>query len=258
VVDRKGKIIHELKNAICLGSLFGKPLGNRCPVLFQVVMTKEYDCAKGDNRIQIVDSDIKRYLKATVHSDMCKRYIAKHTAVERMQFGVPIVLFDVPRNAPLLVSTHIRWPWDRHNNKYNSNIFYLKENYRMTWQEAMFIGSVVDSVPTSFEKTFNVYSYSHCHSPFGSGMTLDMVRRYCQRRFPHEKMGLPIYDSLSQEDRISSFFAKGGGVDFNTFILDNMAPLFPGKESWGVVRFPMESFHKAVNYLLQRIREGEE
>lgn len=129
----------------------------------------------------------------------------------------------------------------------------------MTWQEAMFIGSVVDAVPTSFEKTFNVYSFSNCHSPFGSGVTVAMARQYCQKRFPHFLMGLPIGDSLSQGDMISSFFAKGGGVDFNKFISDNMASQIPGKEDWGVVRFPMESFHKAINYLLKLIREkGEE
>src|SRR5690606_18572773 len=98
------------------------------PILFQVVVNKDRCYQNGDDRMQFDSAFGSRYLNWIVNSDMLSPYICKHTKEERNYF-IPIALENVPRNAPLLTSTHVRYLWDRHNNNRNINIQVLREKF---------------------------------------------------------------------------------------------------------------------------------
>lgn len=260
VVDEVGCIHHANKEAVCLGHLVGKHIKNK-PVLFQVVMTKQWCSAKDrDQKVQIEEEDIVRYLKATVNSDMCKPYIAKHTHKERMEIGIPVPLFDTPKNAPVLVSTHVRWCWDRHNNRRNKNIFYLKDNFNMTWKEAMFIGSCLIETPLDEgEEDFRVKSYNDCHSPFGSSVTVAMARKYCQGRFPHTNMDPFMGETFRIGSGINELFFKDilHSPNFNGEIEVRLEKRFPViKREWQGPAYPMNQFTPIIKYVLRYLRGG--
>jgi hypothetical protein len=131
VIDSKGNVKYTDKGAVCLGGLYspykaGK--GGEGLVLFQMIITSELDCCRGSvqERLSCTDEEIVNYVDNAVRNPLLRPWICKHTKAERLKFGIPIALEDVPTNAPLLISTWVRFMWDRHNNSWNVNIPIVK------------------------------------------------------------------------------------------------------------------------------------
>jgi hypothetical protein len=138
VIDSKGEVVAQDRGAVCLGGLYHpyeKQEDKKGLVLFQMLITKHLDGCSGRERLTCSDEDIISYVDNAVRNPLLKPWICKHTKAERLKFGIPIALEDVPCNAPLLTSTWVRFMWDRHNNSWNINVPIIKA-LRPRWKWA--------------------------------------------------------------------------------------------------------------------------
>ena len=178
--------------AICLGWFFGSgPFKEkRNPILFQMVVTPNRAKATAE-KVQSQEKFIHRYLNCAVKSRMLSPYICEHTVEERKWF-VPIAISNVPRNAPLLVSTHVRYLWDRHNNSRNKNVQLIRERFpKWKWEMAMAVACCFTNLD---QEEVGIGTYSGGHDPFGHAST-QRFSAYARGLFNHKWMDSTKFDS---------------------------------------------------------------
>jgi hypothetical protein len=191
--------------AVCLGWFFrsGPFEEERNPILFQMVVTPNRAKAT-EEKVQSQEKFIHRYLNWAVKSRMLSPYICEHTVEERKWF-VPIAISSVPRNAPLLVSTHVRYLWDRHNNSRNKNVQLIKERFpKWKWEMVMAVACCFTNLD---KKEASMGTYSGGHDPFGHAST-QRFSAYARGVFNHKWMDSIKFDLSGEGDRgsISQMF----------------------------------------------------
>lgn len=251
IVDADGDVVMADQGAACLSSLYHTNMGTNNPVLFQMVMLKEDQ----RNVPYASDEDTLRYVDWACHSSFLQRYILKHTKAERLQFGVPIALMGVPRNLPLLASTHIRYMWDGHNSKFTSNIPRIRKMFpRLTWAE-VFVLSVCLSDITGHNIQLRLTS--DAHSAFGSSSKMEAIKDYARQKFDHQKMDKIKLDTTlpSRGLGIECMFSKYcDGEQFNSVVVRNVKEQFPNVARWGDYAFEKKHLKKVVSIILKELR----
>ena len=251
VIDADGKIILEDRKAMCLSDLYSNNLTGNNPVLFQMIVTKDINIRVAD------EGDVMGYTNWAVKSQMCKPYILKHTKKERMQFGIPIALVDVPQNAPLLVSTHVRYMWDTHNSMFNCNIPKIRKMFpSLTWAE-VFVLSVCMTDISKKEIYFRLTSDTH--SAFGSSTPFKAVKDYARQCFNHKKMdskSLNLYSPTRGKGIGTMFSSYVDGRDFNRLIQDCLTVVkIPIMSQWGSCSFNSEYLKDVVKIIIKELRK---
>lgn len=251
VIDADGKIILKDRHAVCLSYLYSNNLTGNNPVLFQMIVTKDINIRVAD------EEDVMGYTNWAVKSQMCKPYILKHTKKERMQFGIPIALVGVPQNAPLLVSTHVRYMWDTHNSMFNCNIPKIRKMFpALTWAE-VFVLSVCMTDISKNEIYFRLTS--DAHSAFGSSTPFKAVKDYARQCFNHKKMdskSLNLSKPTRGEGIEAMFSTYADGVGFNKFIQDCLTVVkIPIMAQWGSFSFNPKYFEDVVKVIIKELRK---
>jgi len=268
VIAPDGKILGKDMTAVCLAGLWRINMTQKQveegAVLFQYVITKATDYQTGSEKLTVSDENIMRWLRWVVHSTTCKPWILEHTKAERLEMGVPITL-SCPANIPLLVSTYVRFCWDRHNNKRSPYVFYFKDNFKLTWEQAFFLGSCVAYIPPDGNEGFAIKSYSDGHSPFGDEITLEWVLRWWTVGAPPEWFdGISKFKPMGRRNPgIEDFYGRSEQDDperFNTWVVEAVGT----PESWGADKpahrwmspqYPMKAFNDIINLLIKKIKE---
>lgn len=183
VIYDDGKVAAKDLRAICLGWFFRVDIDKtRNPILCQMVVTPER--CQTDEKVQFKDKFIYDYLDWSVKSKMLSPYICRHRKEERKWF-VPIALVDVPRNAPLLVSTHVRYLWDRHNNSRSINVKIIKDHFPdWSWEMVMAVSCCFSNLHWD-EVVLGTYNGGH--DPFGHA-SVDRFSAYARGEFDHKWM----------------------------------------------------------------------
>lgn len=252
VVDADGDAVMPEQGAACLSSLYHTNMGTNNPVLFQMVMLEE------DQRPNVPyapDNDILRYVDWACHSNFLQRYILKHTKAERLEFGVPIALMGVPRNLPLLASTHIRYMWDGHNSKFICNIPRIRKMFpRLTWAEVFVLSVCLTDIAGNQIK---IRLTSEAHSAFGSGSKMGAIKDYARQTFDHGKMDKTKLDTTFPKRGIGiegMFSHYCNGETFNDVILLKVKEQFPDVGRWGNYAFDKKHLKKVVSIILKELR----
>lgn len=253
VVDAEGNVVHSDRTAACLFSLYRTNLKSKSPVLFHMLMLEEFLAGK----TYAEDDDILRYVEWSVRNQFLKPFILRHTRAERLKFGVPIALEGVPRNLPLLASTHIRYMWDGHNSMFIPNIPKIREMFpRLKWSEVFVLAACLSSVTSN---DIQVRLTSDAHSAFGSGSGLKAIQDYSQQRFDHNKMDDKKLDlnaptrGLGIEFMFSNYSEGSSFNDHIQKVLKESKLLT--EKNWGVSFIKKENLNTVVALIVKELRK---
>lgn len=253
VVDAEGNVVHSDRAAACLSSLYRNNLKSKSPVLFHMLMLEEFMSGNGYAK----DDYILRYVEWSCRNQLLKPFILRHTRAERLKFGVPIALEGVPRNLPLLASTHIRYMWDGHNTKFITNIPNIREMFpRLKWSEVFVLATCLSSVTSN---DIQVRLTSDAHSAFGSRSSLKAIQDYSQQRFNHKKMDSEklLLVSPNRGLGIEFMFSRySEGASFNDHIQKILKEKkILARNDWGGAFIKKKNLNTVVALIVKELRK---
>jgi hypothetical protein len=259
VIDSKGVVVHKDMSAVCLGGLYApykKLKGSGGLVLFQMIITKELDSFSGRETLTCSDEDIISYVDNAVRNPLLRPWICKHTKAERLKFGIPIALEDVPCNVPLLTSTWVRFMWDRHNNGWNINVPIIKAlRPRWKWAKVVVAAHCLSDLT---REEIRVQVPSVGHGLYG-GATLRAIQDIVDGCFEHPESGVFNFESpnrgLGIEDMMRKYKPDVKGTTF-AFALAQHAFHIPHTNSYGGRLFHKRYLSELLNVINRTIEEG--
>ena len=200
--------------------------------------------------MQFDSNFVSRYLNWIVNSDMLSPYICKHTKEERNYF-IPIALENVPRNAPLLTSTHVRYLWDRHNNSRNINIQVLREKFpRWSWNMVMAVGACFSNLT---RPEVAVGTYDGGHDPF-SHVSYVALSQFANKEFDHSRMDRKLFGiKKGERGSVGGMFCKRNETTFQQILWDAIEKK---KNRYGGVMVYNEDIWESVKTAYKLLKEG--
>lgn len=261
VVDNLGNIILEEKNAICLGPLFRTDWvaeKNSEPILFQTVVGAEHK----DSLCS--DDFIHSHLAWIVKDPLLAPFIPNHSAQTRRECGVPIQLVGVPRDVPLVASTHIRFPWDTSHNRTVIRFYSaLRRKFpRWKWKCCFLIANLIGRDYEPLNKRTHSRPFSGVHSPFSDRITLEIARMYLYSPFKlwKKEIKFNLFGNRARGSVEDMFSERPKGNTPIIEVLDKILPSFPSyeKSEWRHTppSIAMEDIYKLASVLKKEIENA--
>jgi hypothetical protein len=190
VVYNDGEVVIDAEGAVCASGVFQTSYDmKKQPVMFQTYI----DNSRADN-LNISDELIAKYVNNVVKKSIVSPYIMPHSSDIRMTHGIPIRLFDVPRSAPLITSTHVRAMWDRHNRAQLRGFLSWQEQFpRMAIKKLFLLSNILYGVSFDTNSQSSFSCYSAVHAPFGDEISVVQARNYLLSKDIFYKIAEPVF-----------------------------------------------------------------
>lgn len=185
VINAEGEVLHSKVSAPCLGSLLSNPSKHpfkmhKSPVVFLHIFPR-FELDFGMTR-----AEIDEYHEYVFSFAPYANYIVHVDDKELSSDFIGIRLRDVPKNIPLMVSTHLRFPWDGYQRNEGEEYHALcREMPDITPGERLILASFLHSSDQSNrnKSNFNAGVHTGGHALWGGAAEPHVFKEYLEGEF---------------------------------------------------------------------------
>lgn len=252
IINLKGKIKWEYINAPCMGALYGDSVASVSDGDWLIIYPHFDPTYSG--RSEWDDDDKREWVDYVTTESSVAPFFYQQSFEDYMKNGIFLRLYNVPRNAPLMASTWVRFMWDSYGGFDHAKFVRLRNKYKLSPFEMRVVGETI--------RPFGDFGYRVSiddggHSPFGHEIKVETLRMLQDGFIPNES-----WDSRAFNPRygkgigIAEMMMNMKGTRFNDAIVKKLKGMFQTHASTRRMYIPVDKEEKIVSAILS-ILKGE-